>query len=496
MPFVPDTPVPTGRFVPDEPAPTDFAHDPNLLHGLAHGGRQLLAAGAHAVGSLEDVGVNLSHALDSTAGPGYGGPDSNAQRLYKKFAPPPDVSDQDPDTAAATQGVSKAFDTVAGTGPLASTIKEVAPTALETATLPLGLRGVAGAADSATAARAAATERAPVPGGPPNPINEVHGAGYQFRPSDVQARNPTMQSVPGSVREALTSSPEQTQQIVRNNAALSTKLIGEDIGVPNATKLTQQHYAAARLAPGADYDRVGAAVGTMDKVNPNTVAQLRSMAQDTSAQAAPAQVRAQMTRMADGLESGTYTGPQAIQDISYLRTKGAYDASGALEDELGNQVQAKAPQLAGTYESARTLFAKIKNAEDSTTGGLIDAADYRRLAEKEPRLLTGNSRLVAQAGGEIPSVTALPRAGADVSPVKGTLYDTVANAAARGAAKIPVLNITSPRLQAKIAGAAPATGPVPTGPFQTGLPSEPPQLGDVLSNLQRGARRAPVPHGE
>ena len=41
-----------------------------------------------------------------------------------------------------------------------------------------------------------------------------------------------------------------------------------------------------------------------------------------------------------------------------------------------------------------------------------------------------------------------------MSPVKGTLYDTVADAAARGAAKFGPLNITRPGLQAKIARAA------------------------------------------
>ena len=50
-----------------------------------------------------------------------------------------------------------------------------------------------------------------------------------------------MTDVPGSTREAITSSPEQTQGIVRHNSALSTQLIGDEIGVPNATKLTPEH---------------------------------------------------------------------------------------------------------------------------------------------------------------------------------------------------------------------------------------------------------------
>jgi len=462
---------------PPAPAPTGVGERAlNLVKDVA-------ATPFKIAGTAADVGSRLSAALDpSQAGsplPEYG---------EHNYVPPalqhaPTVLSPEEQQFNETQKTPAQRAIEGAHGPLIDTLKENAGPA---ATLVGAVAGVPGAVRGGAAAMSGAVDRLEAIGAAspteiagavrrataPTPIQELNQAGYKYRPSDVQARNPTMQDVPGSTREAITSSPEQTQQIIRNNSALSTRLIGEDIGIPNATKLTPAHYAEARLAPGATYDRVGDAVGTVERATTAAPDTLQALAGDQSVQAMPATARTQAARVAEGLRSGQYTGPQLIRDISYFRQVGGISgraAANALEEELGAQVQAKAPAMTGDYEDARTRFAKIQNAEDATTGGLIDAADYKRYAENNPRLLTGNSRLVALAGGELPAVTRLPSAGTDVSPVKGTLYDTAMNAVARGAAKLPGVNITRPGIQARTANAAPPPGPLPTGPYQRGI---------------------------
>jgi len=469
-------PAPTTGWEPVQ-APQPTGVGTRVLNTL----KDVAAVPFHVLDTAADVGSRLSAALDpSQAGsplPNYG--EHNTVPAALQHAP----TVYGPSEQAVRNQTTLGGELLGRVqGPLADTVREnagpaatlVGAVSATPALARAGAGAMTGAVDrlealgSNPAEAAGAARRATAP----TPIQELNAAGYKYRPSDVQARNPTMQNVPGSLRESITSSTEQTQQIVRDNSALSTRLIGDDIGVPNATKLTPQHYAEARLAPGAEYDRVGEAVGTVDKPATGAADTLNSLATDQSVQAMPATARAQAARIANGLQSGTYTGPQMIKDISYFRQIGGISgraAANALEDELGAQVQAKAPAMSGDYEGARTLFAKIQNAEDATTGGLIDAADYKRFAEANPRVLTGNSRLVALAGGELPTVTRLPNATADVSPVKGTLYDTVMNAAARGAAKLPGVNITRPGLQARIANAAPPPGPLPTGPYQRGL---------------------------
>src|SRR5579862_1037578 len=376
MPFVPDTP---GKFVPDAaPTPTGVGERAlNLVKDVA-------ATPFKIAGTAADVGSRLASAIDpgqaGSPSPNFG--EHNFVPAALQHAPNVEPPGQVQRTTLGGELLDKIQ------GPLADTVRENAGPAATlvgaVAGAPGAVRGGAAALEGVSlpgaAAREAEAAGAARRATAPTPIQELNTAGYKYRPSDVQARNPTMQSVPGSLRESVTSSPEQTQQIVRDNSALSTKLIGEDIGVPNATKLTPQHYAEARLAPGADYDRVGEAVGTVEKPATGSTGTLNALATDQSAQAMPAMARAQAARIASGLESGQYTGPQLIKDISYFRQVGGISgraAANALEDELGAQVQAKAPAMSGDYEAARTKFAKIQNAEDSTTGGLIDAADYR-----------------------------------------------------------------------------------------------------------------------
>lgn len=340
----------------------------------------------------------------------------------------------------------------------------------------LGLRGVGGAAralkpDLATGeipagAAARAETAAGVQGGTVNPVVELQQHGFQFRPSDVQARNPSMAKVPGSGRESVT--PSQQAGITRNNQVLATRLYGEDIGVPEANKLTEAHFEGAKERPAAGYDRVADAVQKIDKPQESTITALRAAAADNSAQALPAKVRADLTRMANGMESGTYPASKVIKDISFLRTKGdaGFDVASALEDELGAQVKAKAPELGNLYEDSRTQFAKIYEGQAATKGGQIDMGAYARRAQKNPRLLTGNSRIVASAGNELPEVTRAPTAEVPGEPVKSTLFGTLA-AGAKGALS-KAASVTKPDLQAKIAAAAPKPGPLPVGPQQSG----------------------------
>ena len=461
---------------PPAPAPTGVGERAlNLVKDVA-------ATPFKIAGTAADVGSRLSAALDpSQAGsplPAYG---------EHNYVPPalqhaPTVLSPEEQQFNETQKTPAQRAIEGAHGPLIDTLKENAGPA---ATLVGAVAGVPGAVRGGAAAMSGAVDRLEAIGAAspteiagavrrataPTPIQELNQAGYKYRPSDVQARNPTMQDVPGSTREAITSSPEQTQQIIRNNSALNTRLIGEDIGVPNATKLTPQHYAEARLAPGADYDRMGAGIGAVDKPLSDAPQRLQAALADNSPTALAPGAKLQVQRVLDGIGSGQYAGPQIIKDISYFRTvpNGRAIAS-ALEDELGAQVQAKMPNEVGTYEKARTLFAKIQNAEDATTGGLIDAADYRRFAEANPRVLTGNSRLVALAGGELPAVTRLPTPTAAASPVNDpTLFGTLAHVGRSVAKKLPGANITRPGIQARIANAAPPPGPLPTGPYQRGI---------------------------
>lgn len=326
--------------------------------------------------------------------------------------------------------------------------------------------GAAGAGTLARTAVGDAAGEAPA-ATVPNPITGVQQAGFKIRPSDVAARNPTATRVPGSLRESLTSSPEQTATFQRHNSALATQLGGADIGVPSATKITPDHIEAASKAPGAVYDKTGQAIGTVDKPQPGTLDTLRAVAADQTPQGAvSAGVRVQLSRMIDGLNSGKYPGSQLIKDISYLRDKGGqggFHAAEALESEMENQLEGQ-PETLAAFKAARTQFAKIHDVQDALRGGQIDPQRLltRSALRKETgRPLTGNLAAIAQAADEAPGVVRLPSATADQSPVAGSFSKTLANVAGRGLSKLPGMDIGSPALQERIAAAAPSPGPLP-----------------------------------
>lgn len=343
---------------------------------------------------------------------------------------------------------------------------------------------VAGITPAIAAVRAASTAPAALAratGELPNPVVAAQQAGFKFRPSDIAARNPTATSLPGSTRETITASPQQTAAFQRHNVALATKLGGDEIGLQDATKILPEHIEAAARAPGAVYDATGQAIGTVDGVHPSTLANLRAVAADQTPQGAvSAPVRAQLNRIIEGLQSGQYQGPQLIKDISYLRDKGGqggFYAAEALESEMENQLKGQ-PETLANFQAARTQFAKIHDVQDSLRGDLIDpqallARSALRRDTGSP--LTGNLALIANAANEGPGIVRMPSATADQSPVAGSFTKTIANAAGNAISRVPGMDIGAPGVQARLAAAAPRPGPLPNpaGLSRTAAPAPP-----------------------
>jgi len=148
-----------------------------------------LATGAHALGTLVDVATGT--------GPGAG---SHAERFAAPFQPtgqmPAEVADAKR-AEAINGGISNAYDAVAGTGPLAQTLKERIPQAAEA----IGaVTGAGGALDSALAARAAS--RAAIP-----TAQEVV--------DNMAAASPQSQGAAAAAPRVSAASPELQQAIVR-----------------------------------------------------------------------------------------------------------------------------------------------------------------------------------------------------------------------------------------------------------------------------------------
>jgi hypothetical protein len=479
MPFVPDAaPAATGgRFVPDAaPQPTGFGTR------VLDTAKDVAAVPFRVLGTAADVGSRLSAALDpSQAGaplPNYG--EHNLVPAALQHAPvvgasPPNLT---LGGVAANLG-GRLVNSLHG--PLADTIKENAPAAATLSGAVLGAPGLVrggaaamnGTVDALEGMGAPKAPNVPV-GGVEHPIVQVQRNGFQIAPNDIPRVSSTPASdVPGTTRQGMTETPAITAARNQANTVHATRIAAQDIGLPPTDIITPEHTAAARIPPGATYDRVGAAVGGIEKPLTDAPAALDAAVNDNSQYAMPPKAKAQADRVSQGLQSGKYTGPQIIQDISYFRTvPGGKDVADALEGELGAQVQAKAPAMQGDYQDARTMFAKVRDVEDSLNGSVVNPQKLKQMRDgPRERPLSGGLNDIAEAAAQAPNSVKLPGAvtGGEVPLSKVGILTRAAKGAVRPFVPMPS--------QANIAASARGGGPIPMGPPQRGLPG----LGDSLA---------------
>lgn len=296
---------------------------------------------------------------------------------------------------------------VANAGPGVSTF---VPAAAEAAQDVAGILPAGGAARAAKAADAAAVVEGAAKPTVGDALGTVRGAGYKVLPSDVEARmGPRATVGQGAVEAAGGAGLRRDIQL--HNQGRTQELAAEDMGIPKKPKLTPEDYDAARVPHYDTYKATGEAAD-LSKPTPNVIGDLNDIAGDQTPQGmVQPKIRNQITRVQNAMNTGNYTGTQLVKDVSYFRQNGARAVANALESEMERQLgaQGKGPELEA-FRNARTSLAKIRNYQDASTGGVIDAQDFKRLSEKSPHLLTGNAKVIAQAGAELPGLTRLPTA--------------------------------------------------------------------------------------
>lgn len=397
----------------------------------AVGALEKVTQGVTGLGSKIGAGyVGLGHVLLNALGITHGEPADTVRGVE-------DAGTYQPRTGAAglidkgMQAVEKPFDVAAApidkavTSSNSPLVQTAAPAAAEMVSDVAGLlapgKGITKGAEAASAPSLIEGAAKPSVN---DALGTVRSAGYKALPSDVQARmgpKPTMvqNAVEGAGGSAL------RRDIQLHNQGLTQQLAAQDIGVTPKPKLTPEDYDRARVPHRQTYTDTG---NMVDLSKPSAGAQqaLSDIVADQTPQGmVQPKIRSQINRVQSAMSTGNYTGPQAIKDISYFRQAGAPEVARVIEDEVGDQLAAsgKADQATQLqkFQNARTQFAKIQNYQDATTGGVVDAQDFKRLTEKSPHLLTGNAKMIAQAGGELPELTRLPSAARPASALDKVL---------------------------------------------------------------------------
>lgn len=326
----------------------------------------------------------------------------------------------------------------------------------------IGRIGAAGAAKDAAAAAKAAGALAPVAAAN-EPIAAGRALGFKFRPSDVASRAPGAE-IPGQIREGLTGSGELQKDLNKENTALATNHAAQELGLPaNTTALREPQFDQAKAPHLATYAKTGEAIGPNIQGSPQVQSELAAALRDQNPRTALSpKVAAQVQRVQNGLSSGTYSGPQLVKDMSWLRKQGrlvpgAKDVAGSLEDEMERILNgAGNPQQLQAFRDARTGLAKIQNVQDATTGGQVDLQDLKRLNEAKPGLLTGRLKVMADAAAAAPGSMRLPTGGVGSSIKAPTIAGVIERYGGKALKMVPGVDVGNDRFQTRAFG-APAT---------------------------------------
>lgn len=362
--------------------------------------------------------------------------------------------------------IGEGYDKVAGTGPLAQTIKERGPQALNAVGTIVGARagvkGVTGLADDAarvgTVEGAARTDAGSI-------VERGRALGYKFRPSDVRAAEPANGKPTGLKREGLAQPNDLRRDTTIDNQVVTTRATAEDIGAKKTDKITPEDFDKLREDPLNVYRETGEAAGKFD-TSPDFHSALDAIS--TRDGLTPKGRRA-IQQQVDQYRADNLSGPDAVKRVSALRRRATMELrsddvatndagmanraiADAYEAEIGRQLTAtgQAAQLP-KFQTARTQLAKLHDVQSVTKGGQVDAHGLARLKARGVPLSGNLDTIATVAESPLKNVVrhSSKATGVGNSVKADSIYGAVKNVAKEGLRKIPGMDVMSDRFQSR-----------------------------------------------
>lgn len=258
---------------------------------------------------------------------------------------------------------------------------------------------------------------------PPSQLQETLKAaqevGYVVPPSEVKP-----DSLTGAMLESTSGKAGTRQGASQINAAITNKLIREDLNIPEGTPLTLKTLANMRKEQGQAYE-VAKNIGTLTADKPYHQA-LKNIAEDYAgaSQDFPELVKPEVEKLVNGLDKPTMSSQGVVKQVSNLRSTAselfakqeyglgyAYrEAADALDDLLERNMEpALGQEVMQNYRNARVQIAKIHNAEDALNSvtGNISTSYFGKLAAKN-KYLTGGMKTAGEFAEAFPHAVKKP----------------------------------------------------------------------------------------
>ena len=290
------------------------------------------------------------------------------------------------------------------------------------APLAKGAARVTGSADRAAGAAAVAGNAQ---------VQMARKLGLKLRPEDVQARIPG-QRTPGRTASRLVSPTDIKTDFTLHNQGIITREAGAELGLSNATELTEATFNKLKAPEHAIYEQAERAATRV----PISL-ELQGALQDGIKLAKfKAGDRVGVTRTLSALRRNGNKHAQAADVATQEAGYAELAAADRLEAAFGAQLEAVGEaNMLSQFQAARQRLAKIHNVEGATRAGHVDVADLYKMAERGAPL-TGRLKMLAEIGEAFPNITRHSLKTAAGAPVGGeiTKYGVIRsgiNAAAR-----------------------------------------------------------------
>ncbi len=199
--------------------------------------------------------------------------------------------------------------------------------------------------------------------------------------------------------------------------SITNKLGADDAGMPTGQAVNAQTVSDRLGVVGKQYNAAGAQLPTVPITGDAASAIQNAGSAQRITKGTPAAAN-NLQALKDQLLAGPVTGPQVVKELQALRQEGytqlgSDDISAQLEgharlqmaDALDQHIEDNLPPDSGVnLPQTRTDYAKASQLLASLKGGEnIDPAVYGRILAKDPDLLTGNAKIIAQVHQALPA---------------------------------------------------------------------------------------------
>ncbi len=275
------------------------------------------------------------------------------------------------------------------------------------APLAKGAARVTGGADRAAGAAAVAGNAQ---------VQMARKLGLKLRPEDVQARIPG-QRTPGRTASRLVSPTDIKTDFTLHNQGVITREAGTELGLSNATELTEAVYNKLKAPEHAIYEQAER-VATRVPISTELQGALQEGIKLAKFKTGD---RVGVTRTLSALRRNGNKHAQAADVATQEAGYAELAAAERLEAAFGAQLEAVGEtEMLGQFQAARQRLAKIHNVEGATRAGHVDVADLYKMKERGAPL-TGRLKMLAEIGEAFPNITRHSLKTAAGSPVGGEL---------------------------------------------------------------------------